>query len=153
MAGTTDNPIERLRDVVERHVRAEADSIQAYEQIARTAPDSLVATLMRMVLEDERRHHAVFQSMFAILEDMLSGLSRTPSPEVPADPSVASILEDAAREEREGAERLLQLAREQGTLCEGMFGLLLDLMARDSQKHERILDFAARRLRGAALAQ
>jgi hypothetical protein len=143
------NPIASLQEAIERHVLSEADAIREYERIARTSTDSLVATLMRMILEDERHHHAVFQGMESILADMAAGLQAPSAQQSVPDADSAAVLAREAAEERDNAARLLALARDQGDLCEGMFGLLLELMARDSQKHERILAFASQRMGGA----
>jgi hypothetical protein len=51
-----------------------------------------------------------------------------------------------ARQEREGARQARELAKQQRGLYNGLFELLLETMAADSEKHERILSFIARRI-------
>ncbi len=136
---------ERLLRALEAHAAAEAESMEAYERLADQSGDPLVALLMGLVLEDERRHHG-------LLERMAHNLDREAAASEPV-PSDGARLGEAIgatraliREEREGARYLRHLARQEPKLCDGTYALLLETMARDSEKHEHILRFILRRL-------
>ncbi len=45
------------------HVREEAAFLTHYEELVGQVDDEAVAFLVRLILDDERRHHALFESM------------------------------------------------------------------------------------------
>jgi hypothetical protein len=140
-------PAERLLEAIESHLAEEVDSLAAYRRLAETGGDPLVALLMRLVIDDEERHHRLLQQMAARLHD---GLSWSHSPDaLPSGTPVAGAASSEAiaatlafiREEHEGARELRRLARDEHRFADGLFSLLLETMATDSDKHERILRF------------
>ena len=52
----------------------------------------------------------------------------------------------AGDRERSGAGRMRELAKEYKDVYSGLFSLILEGLASDSSKHERVLRFAAERL-------
>jgi rubrerythrin len=150
------SPFEQLVDAIETHVVQEAASLAAYRQLADTASDAVVAMLMRLVLEDEERHHELMKRIVADLRD---GLYWTQSVEALPDATIPRGVDSARalaavhefiREERDGVRQLQDLAHKSARINEGLDSLLLEMMAMDSQKHERILRFIERRLQAAA---
>jgi hypothetical protein len=144
--------LDRLLVAFERHIVAEADTVTAYRQLAETSADPVVALLMQQVVDDEARHHGLLRSMAARLRDTLQWThspealpTRGTPPEAEAGALLAPIRE-FARQEREGARQARELAKEQVGLYDGLFALLLETMAADSEKHERILSYIARRM-------
>ena len=144
--------VERVLEAFERHAAAEADSIELYAEIAHTSPDPVISLLMDLVHEDELRHHGLLERMAARLRDDLrwthspdalpSGIfSPTAGPK-----ETPEIVSQLAREEREGVDHLRKLAREVSTLHNGLLALLLEMMALDSEKHEKVMRYIARRL-------
>ncbi|HZS00739.1 MAG TPA: ferritin family protein [Chloroflexota bacterium] len=151
-AAPTETPLDRLLAAFERHITSEADTVVAYRELAESTADPVIAMLMRQVVDDEERHHALLRSMAARLRDTLDW---TRSPEAiptrgrPSEAEARELLDEVrafARQERDGARQARELARQQSGLYDGLFTLLLDTMAADSEKHERILEFVARRL-------
>jgi hypothetical protein len=151
-AEPTETPLDRLLAAFERHLTSEADTVVAYRELAESTADPVIALLMRQVVDDEERHHGLLQSMAARLRDTLEW---TRSPEAlptrgQATEAEARALVDTlrafTRQEHEGARQARELARQQSGLYDGLFELLLETMAADSEKHERILGFVARRL-------
>ncbi len=138
---------ERLLRALGAHAAAEAESMTVYEQLSEKSGDPLVALLMRLVLEDERRHHGLLERMAGNLTEDLAGEVG----DVDAASRDEAVLATRAmiREEREGARYLRHLARQEPRLCDGAYALLLETMARDSEKHEHILRFILRRLESA----
>jgi hypothetical protein len=146
-----DSALDRLLAVFERHITAETETVTAYRQIAETSQDPVIALLMGQVVADEDRHHGLLRSMAARLRDTLQW---THSPEAlpvrgtPPEAEAGELLRtvrEFARQEREGAHQARELAKQQGELYDGLFALLLETMAADSEKHERILSYVARR--------
>ncbi len=50
------------------------------------------------------------------------------------------------RDEHEGARHVRHLARQEPTLCDGLYPLLLETIARDSEKHATILRYVLRHI-------
>ena len=136
---------ERLLRALEAHAAAEAESVAAYERLANQSGDPLVELLMNLVLEDEHRHHRLLERMAGNLDGGTpsgDGEGREGSAPEEAVLSTRTLI----REEREGARYLRHLARQEPRLHDGAYALLLETMARDSEKHEHILRFILRRL-------
>lgn len=145
-------PLDRLLAAFETHIQAETDTLLAYRKLAETTPDPLVALLMQLVLEDEERHHQLVERMSARLRDSLEWTrspNALPSPAESGAPATAEALTAVRgflRHEQEGTRHLRQLAKQSSDLYDGVFELLLNVMAMDSEKHARILEFVQRRL-------
>jgi rubrerythrin len=146
--------IERLRDAVDAHARAEAESLGQYEHIAQASGDPAIALVMRLVLEDEERHHGLLRRIEATLSDTLNWTrssdalpTGTPSAqETESVASLAALAHELVNEERTGAKFLRKLAEEQKSIDGGLPSLLIETMAMDSEKHARLLQFVQQRL-------
>jgi len=144
--------LERLLHTVEAHAKAEEGAIDAYHRLAAAATDPTVAVLLRLIIEDEERHHSVLRRMATMVRDDLHGrnLPGAPSPAMfptaAAENAIRSI-RSARGDERDGIRRFRELARGSRGMYGGLLALLLDLMAMDSRKHELILRFVEGRLR------
>ena len=151
--GPSSGSIEWLLDAVERHAQAEANALEQYEYVARASGDPIVALVMRLILEDEERHHGLLRRIEASLRDALNW-THSPNalpadapttPEVaPAD--LAQLAHELIAEEHTGARYIRELAHKEKGIDGGLHSLLLEMMALDSEKHARLLDFVARRL-------
>ncbi len=144
---------ERLVRALEAHEAAEAESLDSYHQLADASGDVVVAALVRLVIEDEKRHQQLLLQMTAPIDrrDGLDGaLAPVPlSPDALEDRTAAIVATRALiREEREGARHLRHLARQEHQLHDGVYAILLESMARDSEKHEHILRYVLKRLEG-----
>jgi rubrerythrin len=108
--------------------------------------------MMDLVIEDEDRHHDLLRRMAARLRNDIEATSEagalpyTRSEKGRWAKEIAGLVEDYARDEIAGSREMRRLARECRSLYDGMLGLLLDTMADDSEKHERILRFILKRL-------
>lgn len=150
--GPRPGTIEWLLDVVERHAIAEADALEQYEQLARASGDQIIALVMRLILEDEERHHGLLRRIEATLRDALdwthspAALPPTTAPlgSVPTD--LASVAADLIGEEQTGARKMRDLASQEKDLGDGFYSLLLEMMAMDSEKHAQLLEFVHDRL-------
>jgi hypothetical protein len=145
--------VERLVQAVERHIALESDTLDKYEELATASGDAVIALVMRLILDDEQRHHGLLTRIATTLRD---GLNWTHSPQAlphtsgGEDASRAADLADAARalveEEFTGAQAMRRLARQERGLDSGLDSLLLEMMALDSEKHAHLLRFVERRL-------
>lgn len=58
----------RMAQAVKQHIRVEADMINRLESMLEKVEDDRVADILRYILADERRHHAVLTRMSALLD-------------------------------------------------------------------------------------
>jgi rubrerythrin len=149
--------VERLLHAVERHIALESDALDQYEQLATSSGDAVIALVMRLILDDEQRHHGLLMRIATTLRD---GLNWTRSPEAlpmttsDEDVAHAADLATTARalieEERSGAQAMRRLAAQERGLDSGLDSLLLEMMAMDSEKHAHLLRFVEKRLEARA---
>lgn len=142
---------ELLLQAIQTHVDREEASRVEYMRLAHSDGDQLVRFLMSLVDQDERHHHELLQRMAASLGvtsgGMVEPLPTIPSPTWrPASDELAAV-EAMMHEERASARALGQLACEHVGVYGGLFSMLLDVMALDSQKHQRVLEFILRRMK------
>src|SRR5947209_727091 len=69
--GPTIGSFEWPAQALERQVAAEKDALDQYEFIAEPSGDPVVALVIRLILEDEERHHGLLRRMEASLRDAL----------------------------------------------------------------------------------
>ncbi len=147
---------ERLIAILDAHAASENDAIDLYQRLQYELVDPVLTAVIRLIVDDELRHHEVLRQMATLLRtkqlEWPAIVSRQPETQMlPSSPeSIARQLDAAANDEREGAEKLRDLARTEGGRYAGLFGLLLELMAMDSGKHEQMLRYVVSQLRGVA---
>jgi rubrerythrin len=149
--GAAPGSIEWLMDAVERHALAERDALDQYEYLGSASGDSGIALVMRLILEDEQRHHGLLKRIEASLRDALNW---THSPDalpvtVPQEPianDLAQLARELIEEEHTGARYLRNLAHQQKGIGSGLHSLLIEMMAMDSEKHARLLQYVHDRL-------
>jgi rubrerythrin len=145
----------RLLSAVEHHAALEADALGQYEQLAVASGDPVIALVMRLILDDEERHHGLLKRIAATLKDALDW-THTPDAlphgreTTPAQSNLADLARTLIEEERSGAQALRRLAQREKGIDAGLDGLLLEMMAMDSEKHAHLLRFVQRRLEARA---
>ena len=146
----TEPNVARLLAAIQAHEIAELDAVAAYRELAHSASDPVIASLLRVLLGDEEHHHRVLGAIGMNLRALASG-AREPRmlPRRAQSPASVEMLRGFARQEQDGAVQLRALAREGRDLFDGLFTLLLNLIAMDSAKHELILRFVVRELEAA----
>jgi rubrerythrin len=141
---------------LEAHASAEARDIDDCEALAQRTRDPVTRLLIDMIVEDERRHQLLLQSMVRRLQEEIDFV---PSPSAlpvavhvdtekfdPApEPELASAVRALIRDEHEGARHLRHIARQEPHVYDGLYALLLETIARDSEKHATILQFILHR--------
>jgi hypothetical protein len=145
----------RLLDAVERHAALEEEALGQYDRLAVASGDPVIALVMRLILDDEERHHNLLKRIATTLRDALNW-TRTASalPHAdsvsPTEHNLASVARALIEEEHAGAAALRRLAGRERGLDGGLDSLLLETMAMDSEKHAHLLRFVQVRLEAAA---
>jgi rubrerythrin len=156
--GPARGSVEWLLDAVERHALAEEESLEQYRYISQASGDPVVSLVMRLILEDEQRHHGLLKRMEASLRDALdwshssNALPASAAPQVPVAPNLAEAVAYLIDEEHTGARYMRQIASAEASISAGLHTLLLEMMAMDSEKHARLLQFVRDRLAARARA-
>ena len=156
VAGGEPPPLsDRLIRALEAHAAASAADLAACRELVTRMDDPVVELLVGMVVEDEQRHDALLRSMIRRLDEEVDFLpargavpvpngSMVPDPEVAAE--IAVRVRGLIRNEHEGSRHLRHLARQEPTLYRGLYPLLLETIARDSEKHATILRYLLHRV-------
>ncbi len=127
------------------HVQEEDRILASYEALAgeQSSPD--VAFLVRMIAEDEKRHHELFAQLADTVRTVVElEPSAHAVPDIPLRRDDAQFLRRAASEllrfERDDARRLRKLRRELRPVHETtIWPLLVETMELDTKKHILIL--------------
>ena len=142
---------ERLIRALEAQVAAGAHDIADCQELAQSSQRPVMQLLLGMIIEDEQRHHALLERMVRRLQQEVdftaSATTTLPVPadvDLVADPATATRLRALIRDEEEGARYLRHLARQDPGLYDGLFRVLLETVARDSQKHAYVLRYLLR---------
>ncbi|MGH9047557.1 MAG: hypothetical protein ACRDVW_09645, partial [Acidimicrobiales bacterium] len=141
-------PIEEgLYSHLSEHVASEADLIAAYRELAE-APDTPDAAryLIRIVLEDEERHHRLFREMIIALGNGIAwAYDPGAVPNLPVAqgfPALEEVTDQFLAAERDDQKQLQQLRKELRPFrATRMWSLLVELMEHDTAKHIEVLTF------------
>jgi hypothetical protein len=125
------------------HIESESGLITEYERLI-ASPSAYVSFLAALIAEDERRHHGLYEdwieSLKAIAELQFAGLPPVITDDDAAD--LVSTTERLLEFERNDAAELKQLERQIKDLKDTtLWGLVVEIMRMDTEKHIRILDF------------
>jgi hypothetical protein len=143
---------EQLQRVVSRHIAAEETSIGRYRQMLAGSKDAVVRMLLAELITDEEHHHGMLKRMEAQLGAELGEKGTGPFSGAiddlePADRQAAiSELKDLGVHEAAGVKHLRDLAKQARSAGSDLLGLLLDSLASDSEKHQRLLGFIEKRI-------
>lgn len=135
----------RLLDHFAEHVATEALVLTSYEELARSSGSAYVEYLVRLIADDERRHHRIFTELTNTLRGYVEPTGGDAVPAVadaPTDDGFMAATERFIEMERRDAVELDRLRRELGSVPgTTLWSLLVDMMHLDTQKHLRILHF------------
>ncbi|MBF6557651.1 MAG: hypothetical protein IVW52_16125 [Acidimicrobiales bacterium] len=140
-------------DHLTQHIIQERELLAEYVDAATETESRALAYLIGLLVEDERRHHRLFQQLALSLK--ASAELQPDSPPVPRidfdKENRAEVLEMTERllEREEGDSLELKRLRKELSDVEDttLWGLLVELMERDTDKHIAILRFAQRHAR------
>jgi hypothetical protein len=134
------------------HAAREGVILEEYAQAATATKSKALAYLVQILMEDERRHHRWFAELASSLEADASFSGTEPA--VPrmdfhrADRvAVRNVTERLLDHEKADVKELIRLQKEltdvSGTT---LWGLLVELMQRDTDKHIAVLTFVKKHL-------
>ena len=130
------------------HVETERGLLEEYRSAAEASSSKAFAYLVNLLIEDEMRHHRILSE----LADSLETMSLRPGAADPQVPyldfnrtdkeAVLALTETLLEREQQDALELKRLQHELRDVKDTtLWGLLVDLMERDTQKHVAILRF------------
>jgi rubrerythrin len=135
------------------HVEIERGMLDEYRSAAQASSSKAFEYLVNLLIEDEMRHHRIFLE----LADSLETISLRPGadPQVPYldfnrtnKEAVLDLTEKLLEKEQQDALELKRLQREMRDVKDtSIWGLLVDLMERDTQKHIAILKFVKKHIK------
>lgn len=147
---------QRLFDHLSSHLDTEVDIVREYQALADDAEAApAVRYVAALIVEDERRHHQLFRDLAESVRQM--GELRDEDEPIPslrglrADADrVLPLTERLMAVEREDAKELKALAQELRDVKDTtLYGLLVELMRHDTEKHLMILRFLRARAKDA----
>ncbi len=129
------------------HVETERTMLQRYAQVAERSGSKAFSYLVKLLIDDEIRHHRLFEELAGSLE--AEALIKKEEPVVPYmdfDHADRAAVLEGAKELLDNEERdLAELKRLQRDLHDvkdtTLWALLVELMQRDTEKHIAILKF------------
>jgi hypothetical protein len=131
------------------HVEAESALLKEYSAAAQTSPSKALSYLVNLLIEDEIRHHRIFRELADSLktEALLGGKDPVvPYMDFDQVANHDAVLDVTARlldQEERDAHELKRLRHELRSVKDtSLWGILVELMERDTQKHIAILRFA-----------
>lgn len=132
--------------MLETHGEREGTALASYERVAgESSAGGAVQYLVRLILEDERRHHRVFAEMANELKSFVWELNvepRVPNMVDHRDPALLAETKRLLTFEKSDAKELRQLRRAlRHAPRSSLQPLLVDLMLHDTAKHIAILEF------------
>ena len=132
--------------MLETHGEREGAALASYERVTgESSAGGAVQYLVRLILEDERRHHRVFAEMANELKSFVGELDV--EPRVPAmvdhrDPELLAETKRLLAFEKSDAKELRQFRKAlRHAPRSSLQPLLVDLMLHDTAKHISILEF------------
>jgi rubrerythrin len=136
-----------LYDHLAGHADAERAALEAYVETAESVPSESFRYLVDLILDDERRHHALLKAMAETLRTSGASSGR-PTPIPPMETLGASRdavlgaterLLDIEYDDRRDLDALARRLRPMAGTT--MWELVVELLQRDNDKHIRILEF------------
>ena len=145
------SPIERLLNEFEAHEVKEEKSIDDYKRLLKVMPNPMTKFLLQLIISDEEKHRAVVHAMVATLKGSLTwtkpeGSLDTGDDLAAANQELRSVTDAFIELEKEGMKECKALMKESSGYYHGVFKVLLDSMARDSEKHVELLQFLREQL-------
>ena len=146
--------VERLMNEFEAHEGRESEFTRRYKEISEKTANPLIRFLLRLIVSDEEKHHAVTHAMVSTLrgdltwtkpEDAISGLYELAD----TKEELLRLTEDFIEVEKNGIEEYKRLIKASRGYYHGLFSLLIRTMVHDSEKHVEILEFLRQRLQEA----
>jgi rubrerythrin len=142
--------IRELVELLAKHGSEEGRMLAEYERVSASATDPATRYLIDLILDDERRHHRMLVELATAMAWETLGNAESPVPSLGWAP--AEELATATRTLRhyeEADRRELQALRKKLRQFEEttLWGLIVQIMILDTEKHATILSFLERHAR------
>ena len=130
------------------HVQREGKMLGEYVTAAETTPSKALSFLIRLLAEDERRHHQLINDLAASLKSEAEFRREEPViPRLDFDADTSGRVRELTRELLEGEKsdlkEMKRLRKNLRTVQDyTLWALLVDVIMRDTEKHIAILQFA-----------
>lgn len=139
-------------DHVTNHVEQERGLLEEYTKVAEGTESKALAYLVHILLEDERRHHRLFAELATSLKNAVDWSQVGPA--VPAmdfhqsdRAAIRDVTNRLLQHEEADARELKRLHQELGNVKDTtLWGVLVEIMQRDTDKHIAILRFTQRHI-------
>jgi hypothetical protein len=134
------------------HVEQEKGLLEEYVQAAAGTESKAMAYVVNLLIEDEQRHHRLFAELASSLKADVECSGDPVVPRMDFDRSnrttVAEVTERLLQREEGDARELKRLQRELSVFKDTtLWGLLVELMERDTDKHIALLRFVRRHVK------
>jgi rubrerythrin len=147
---------EELYEHLTAHESNEQETLEEYRQAAAASGSAAFLYLANLIVEDEKRHHRIFEDLASALRT--DAELRSEQPAIPrldnwgTNPAhVVELTERLMEREREDAKSFHRLDRELKDVRDTtLWGLLMKMMEMDTAKHLEILEFVQKHARKAA---
>lgn len=145
---------EQMMKIFKAHEREEQQFLEEYGDIAARHENPLVRFLLKMIMADEEKHHAVVQTIASTLDSDL-GWRQPTREKLPklgqiSDEEKEALLKMTAefiQTEKDGIKEYKALLKSSGDYYGGLLVLLIRTIIHDSEKHLMILQFIDEKLR------
>ena len=136
----------RVLQLLEQHGANEGALLESYQEIAeRSDTQASVRFLVEMILNDEQRHHALFEQMANAIRSFIWEVPvepRLPSAVRRHNPELHAATAELLRAERKDRKELKALRSTLRHSRSASFdALMVDLMLHDTEKHITILEY------------
>ena len=135
-----------LLQLFEHHGEAEGEILESYREIAaRSSSGEAIQFLVRLILEEEDRHHELFAKMANEIKSILWEVPvepRLPAMKARSDPELLAETKRLLKFEKHDAKELRALRKSlRGTSKHSLDPLMVELMLHDTAKHIAILEY------------
>ena len=136
---------EQLIRTLQDHMDTERDALREYGQIAEQATDEHVRFLVKMILDDEVRHHGVFADMINSLRVEMGQMDGGGLPSFRRANDRTALLaktNELLEVERDDVKELQALRKEISKVADTRWwSVIIDTMEMDNLKHIKLLEF------------
>ncbi|HLN17003.1 MAG TPA: hypothetical protein VK277_09670 [Acidimicrobiales bacterium] len=138
---------QELYDNLSHHVGAERDILEQYRELAEEASSPAFRYLAKLILDDEERHHRLFADLAATVKSFAELRSTgQPIPYLDEPGTDRDRLREETEHflevERKDLGELRKLSKQLRSVQDTtLWGLIVELMQMDTNKHIRILEF------------
>lgn len=142
--------VDSLYEHLTEHVTTERTMLTRYLEVVEQSESKAFRFLIELLVEDEKRHHGLFEQWANVLKGILYGKVAEPQiPPMDFDKANSGAVLDGAREllanEKRDLAELKQLKRTIRDYRDTtLWSVLVEIMIRDTQKHIAILDFVCK---------